>query len=158
MYPALAVHGVLTSKVEDVETLWVGGESGIEEPLVKRQGIPFRSIPAAGLHGVSPLALPGNLFKLGRGFLAARSILNDFKPDVLFFTGGYVAVPMALAARSLPSVLYVPDIEPGMAIKSIAGFADIIAVTTEQSQKFFNKQVYETGYPLRPDQHVQPAR
>ena len=38
-----------------------------------------------------------------------------------------------------------------MAIKSIARFADIIAVTTEQSQKFFNKQVYETGYPLRPD-------
>jgi UDP-N-acetylglucosamine--N-acetylmuramyl-(pentapeptide) pyrophosphoryl-undecaprenol N-acetylglucosamine transferase len=45
----------------------------------------------------------------------------------------------------------VPDIEPGMAIKSITRFVDIIAVTTEQSQKFFNKRVYESGYPLRPD-------
>jgi UDP-N-acetylglucosamine--N-acetylmuramyl-(pentapeptide) pyrophosphoryl-undecaprenol N-acetylglucosamine transferase len=134
-----------------VETLWVGGENGIEEPLVKRQGIPFRSIPAAGLHGVSPLVLPGNLLKLGRGFLAARGILNDFKPDVLFFTGGYVAVPMALAGRSFPSVLYVPDIEPGMALKSLAGFADVIAVTTEQSQQYFNKRIYETGYPIRPE-------
>ena len=151
MYPALAVHGVLTSKVEDVETLWVGSESGLEEPLVKRQGIPFRSIPAAGLHGVSPLALPGNLFKLGRGLIAARSILHEFKPDVLLFTGSYVAVPMALAGRSFPSVLYVPDIEPGMALKSLARFADVIAVTTEQSQQYFNKQVYETGYPIRPD-------
>ncbi len=38
-----------------------------------------------------------------------------------------------------------------MALKSLAGFADIIAVTTDQSQKFFNKSIYETGYPLRPD-------
>jgi UDP-N-acetylglucosamine--N-acetylmuramyl-(pentapeptide) pyrophosphoryl-undecaprenol N-acetylglucosamine transferase len=88
---------------------------------------------------------------LARGVLASYGILNDFKPDVLFFTGGYVAAPMAFAGRSIPSVLYVPDIEPGMAIKSIARFADVIAVTTEQSQKFFNKRVYETGYPLRPD-------
>jgi UDP-N-acetylglucosamine--N-acetylmuramyl-(pentapeptide) pyrophosphoryl-undecaprenol N-acetylglucosamine transferase len=151
VYPALAVHDVLASKVKDVKTLWVGGELGIEESLVKRQGIPFQSIPAAGVHGVSPLVLPRNLLMLGRGVLAAYSILNDFKPDVLFFTGGYVAAPMALAGRSIPSVLYVPDIEPGMAIKSVARFADVIAVTTEQSQKFFNKRVYETGYPLRPD-------
>jgi UDP-N-acetylglucosamine--N-acetylmuramyl-(pentapeptide) pyrophosphoryl-undecaprenol N-acetylglucosamine transferase len=134
-----------------VSTLWVGGERGIEESLVKRQGIPFQSIPAAGVHGVSPLVLPRNLIMLARGVLAAYSIINDFKPDVLFFTGGYVAAPMAFAGRSTPSVLYVPDIEPGMAIKSIARFADVIAVTTEQSQKFFNKRVYETGYPIRPD-------
>ena len=151
MYPALAVHDVLTSKVKDVKTLWVGGESGIEESLVKRQGIPFQSIPAAGVHGVSPLLLPRNFLMLARGILASYGILNDFKPDVLFFTGGYIAAPMALAGRSIPSVLYVPDIEPGMAIKSIARFTDVIAVTTEQSQKFFNKRVYETGYPLRPD-------
>jgi UDP-N-acetylglucosamine--N-acetylmuramyl-(pentapeptide) pyrophosphoryl-undecaprenol N-acetylglucosamine transferase len=151
VYPALAVHDVLASKVEDVETLWVGGEGGIEESLVKRHGIPFQSIPAAGVHGVSPLVLPRNLIMLARGVLAAFGILNDFKPDVLFFTGGYVAAPMAFAGRSIPSLLYVPDIEPGMAIRSIARFADIIAVTTEQSQTFFNKRVYETGYPLRPD-------
>ena len=151
MYPALAVHGVLTSKVDDVETLWVGGEGGMEESLVKRQEIPFRSIPAAGVHGVSPLVLPRNILTVGRGILAARRILNNFKPDVLFFTGGYVAVPMAIAGRSIPTLLYVPDIEPGMALKSLAGSADVIAVTTEQSQQFFNKRVYETGYPIRPE-------
>jgi UDP-N-acetylglucosamine--N-acetylmuramyl-(pentapeptide) pyrophosphoryl-undecaprenol N-acetylglucosamine transferase len=151
VYPALAVHAVLTSRVPDVKTLWVGGEGGIEEFLVKRQGIPFQSIPAAGVHGVSPLVLPRNFLLLARGVLASYGILNSFKPDVLFFTGGYVAAPMAFAGRSIPSVLYVPDIEPGMAIKSIARFADVIAVTTEQSQKFFNKRVYETGYPIRPE-------
>jgi len=151
VYPALAVHSALKAKVRDLDTLWVGGEGGMEESLVKRQGITFQSIPAAGIHGVGVVTLPRNLGMVGRGILASRRILNEFKPDVLFFTGGYVAVPMALAGRSIASMLYVPDIEPGMALKSLSGFADVIAVTIGQSQKFFNKKVFETGYPLRSD-------
>jgi UDP-N-acetylglucosamine--N-acetylmuramyl-(pentapeptide) pyrophosphoryl-undecaprenol N-acetylglucosamine transferase len=58
---------------------------------------------------------------------------------------------MALAGRSFSSLLYVPDIEPGMALKSLAGMADVIAVTTDESQQYFNKKVYQTGYPLRAD-------
>ncbi len=134
-----------------METLWVGGEGGMEESLVKRQSIHFQDIPAAGVHGVGIAAMPRNLAMLARGVLAARRSINKFKPDVLFFTGGYVAVPVALAGRSIPSLLYVPDIEPGLALKSLARFTDFIAVTTAESQKFFNKQVYETGYPLRAD-------
>ncbi|HLA08233.1 MAG TPA: UDP-N-acetylglucosamine--N-acetylmuramyl-(pentapeptide) pyrophosphoryl-undecaprenol N-acetylglucosamine transferase [Anaerolineales bacterium] len=151
IYPALAVHSALTAKVTDVDTLWVGGEGGMEESLVKRQGITFRSIPAAGVHGVSLVNLPRNLTLLGRGVFAARRILKDFQPDVLLFTGGYVAVPVALAGRSLPSLLFIPDIEPGMALKSLARFTDVIAVTTDRSQKYFKKKVLETGYPLRSD-------
>jgi UDP-N-acetylglucosamine--N-acetylmuramyl-(pentapeptide) pyrophosphoryl-undecaprenol N-acetylglucosamine transferase len=151
VYPALAVHSALMAKAPTLDTLWVGGEGGMEESLVKRLGIPFRAIPAAGVHGVGIAALPRNLVTITRGTFAARCILSDFKPDVMFFTGGYVAVPVALAGRSIPSVLYVPDIEPGMALKYLAGKADVIAVTTTDSQKFFNKKVYETGYPVRKD-------
>jgi UDP-N-acetylglucosamine--N-acetylmuramyl-(pentapeptide) pyrophosphoryl-undecaprenol N-acetylglucosamine transferase len=139
------------AKVRDLDTLWVGGEGGMEESLVKRQGIHYESIPAAGVHGVGLNRLPGNFVTIARGVLASRRILNDFKPDVLLFTGGYVAVPMALAGRSISSLLYVPDIEPGMALKSLAGMADAIAVTTDESQQYFNKKVYPTGYPLRAD-------
>ena len=145
VYPALAVHSALTAKVRDLDTLWVGGEGGMEESLVKRQGIAFQSIPAAGIHGVGLATMPRNLAMIGRGILASRRILKEFQPDVLFFTGGFVAVPMALAGRSISSMLYVPDIEPGMALKSLSGFADTIAVTTSQSQKFFNKKVL-TGF------------
>ena len=151
MYPALAVHSALTAKVRDLDTLWVGGEGGMEESLVKRQGITFQSIPAAGIHGVGLATMPRNLALIGRGILAARRILKEFQPDVLFFTGGYVAVPVALAGRSIASMLYVPDIEPGKALKSLSRFADMIAVTTSQSQKFFKKKVFETGYPIRTD-------
>ena len=151
MYPALAVHSALAVKVRNLDTLWVGGEGGMEEALVKRQGLTYQSIPAAGVHGVGLVTLPRNLAMVARGVLASRRILHEFKPDVLFFTGGYVAVPMALAGTSIPSMLYVPDIEPGVALKSMSRFADVIAVTTAQSQKFFKKKVFETGYPLRAD-------
>lgn len=123
----------------------------MEEDLVKRAGIPFRSVPAAGVHGVGLRALPGNLAKLTRGVLESRRILKDFKPDVLFFTGGYVAAPMALAGRDLPIVLYVPDIEPGLALKFLSYFADVITVTAPDSKKYFShpERIIHTGYPLR---------
>ena len=138
-------------KQPDVELLWVGGENGMEAELVKRAGLPFTSIPAAGLHGIGLRALPGNLAKLTRGLLASRKILRDFRPDILFFTGGYVAGPMAFAGRRVPTLVYVPDIEPGLALKSLARFADCIVVSAEDSQKYFSRKVLVTGYPVRPD-------
>ncbi len=151
MYPALAVHSALTAKVTDVDTLWVGGTGGMEESLVKRQGIAFESIPAAGIHGVDIVNMPRNLVLLAQGVFAARRLMKEFRPDVLFFTGGYVAAPVALAGRSIPTVLFVPDIEPGLALRSLTRFADEITVTTSQSQKYFRKKVRETGYPIRAD-------
>lgn len=135
--------------LEDV--LWVGGERGMEKEIVERNGIRFQGIPAAGLHGVGIKALPGNLLQLVRGFFEARDILRSFKPQAMLFTGGYVAAPVALAGRSVPSVLYVPDIEPGLALKSLARFADAIAVTTEDTRKYFplEKKIHVTGYPVR---------
>ena len=78
MYPALAVHSALTSQRPNVETLWVGGEGGMEEELVNRAGISYRSIPAAGVHGVGLRTLPGNIAKLTRGVAASRRILREF--------------------------------------------------------------------------------
>jgi len=151
VYPALAVYEALRSDPANVETLWVGGEGGMEEELVKRAGISYRAIPAAGVHGVGLRALPGNIGKLSRGVMQSRRILKEFKPDVLFFTGGYVAAPMAVAGRDLPIVLYVPDIEPGLALKFLSYFSDVVAVTAPDSSKFFPspERIVHTGYPLR---------
>jgi len=134
-----------------MEMLWVGGEGGMEASLVERAGIPFKSIPAAGVHGVGLKRLPGNLGRLARGVLASRRILAEFKPTVLFFTGGYVAVPMALAGRKIPSLLYVPDIEPGLALKALSRFATRIALTAPESRQFFPRKAKTvvTGYPVR---------
>ena len=133
--------------------LWVGGEGGIEADLVQKAGLPYVAIPAAGVHGVGLRALPRNLARLARGYFAARRIIKEFKPQVLLFTGGYIAVPMALAGRSVPSLLYVPDIEPGLALQALSQLASTIAVTTETSLVHIpkRKRVVITGYPTRPE-------
>jgi UDP-N-acetylglucosamine--N-acetylmuramyl-(pentapeptide) pyrophosphoryl-undecaprenol N-acetylglucosamine transferase len=150
-----------------LEVLWIGGVGGMEAELVKRAGVPFESIPAAGVHGVGLRALPGNLWKLFQGFLQSRRLIRDFQPQVMLFTGGFVAVPVALAGRlgtgrgSRPrSLLYVPDIEPGLALKTLARFASCIAVTVAQSREYFSahQDVMVTGYPTRPElQRLDPV-
>lgn len=73
---------------------------------------------------------------------------------MLFVTGGYASVPVALAAWMLrtPILVYLPDIEPGLAVRLIARLATRVAVTTADSQAYFpaGKSVV-TGYPLRPE-------
>ena len=108
MYPALAVLQTETNK--STRVLWVGSDDGLEADLVKRAGIAYLGIPAAGLHGVNILSIPKRLFKLAKGYIAAKKIIREYKPDVMFFTGGYVGFPVALAGRKIPSVLFVPDI------------------------------------------------
>ena len=133
--------------------LWIGGEGGMEADLVAREAIPFEAIPAAGVHGVGLRALPGNLWRLVRGTLAARRLVRQFQPDVMLFTGGYVAAPVAVASPGIPKLLYVPDIEPGMALKFLARFANRIAVSAEPSRSYFPRaeKVVVTGYPTRPE-------
>jgi UDP-N-acetylglucosamine--N-acetylmuramyl-(pentapeptide) pyrophosphoryl-undecaprenol N-acetylglucosamine transferase len=136
-----------------VEVLWVGGEGGMEARLLERANMSFKTIPAAGVHGVGLKTLPRNVIRLVRGYFAARRILHEFKPDVLFFTGGYVAIPMALAGMRIPTALYVPDIEPALALKTLARFADKIAVTAQESFHYFShrERLILTGYPTRAD-------
>jgi len=95
VYPALTVTETLNPHEDTL--LWVGSVGGMEADLVKRAGLPFKAIPAAGVHGVSLRKLPGNLARLWQGYWQSRRILKEFDPDVLLFTGGYVAIPMALA-------------------------------------------------------------
>ncbi len=140
---------------DELQVLWVGGKGGMEADLVKREGVRFEAIPAAGVHGVGLGSLPGNLWQLSGGFLSSRRILRKFRPEVVFFTGGYVAVPMAFAVRlagRIRSLLYVPDIEPGLALKTIAHFSDCVTMTVEDSGAFFPKHPSKvvTGYPVRP--------
>jgi len=148
VYPALAVAGALGKKAE---LLWVGGEGGMEVSLVGRAGVPFASVPAAGVHGVGLRALPGNLWRLLRGFFAARREIKRFRPHAMFFTGGYVAVPVALAGFGVPKAVFVPDIEPGLALRLVSRLSKLVMVTSEESRAYYPKgrEIVVTGYPVR---------
>lgn len=130
----------------------------MEAELVQREGIPFEAIPASAVHGVGLKTLVG-LNNAMRGYFAARKIVARYQPDVMLLTGGYVAVPVAFAGRHVPTLLYVPDIEPGWALKATAWFADKVALLAEDSRAYFprtrpqgamrpNKFVV-TGHPVR---------
>jgi UDP-N-acetylglucosamine--N-acetylmuramyl-(pentapeptide) pyrophosphoryl-undecaprenol N-acetylglucosamine transferase len=175
VYPALAVLKALQAgegsrwqldrqeilsplESNNLEVLWVGGEGGIEVDLISREEIEFTTIPAAGVHGVGLRVLPGNLWQIIKGYFSARRIIKEFHPQVMFFTGGYLAVPVALAGRSIISrkfrpriLVYVPDIEPGLALRLLAILSDRIAVTVEDSMSYFSNRskIDVTGYPVR---------
>ena len=156
MYPALAAVQSLTQYSADqnipLETLWVGSLGGMEQALVERAGLKIELIPAAGLRGKNPAAALKSLWALRQGRHAAGRLIEKYRPDVLFVTGGYVCVPVTLAASrtNVPTLIYLPDIEPGLAIKFLARYAHRVAVTAAESRQFFAPgQAVVTGYPVR---------
>jgi UDP-N-acetylglucosamine--N-acetylmuramyl-(pentapeptide) pyrophosphoryl-undecaprenol N-acetylglucosamine transferase len=135
-----------------VEPLYLGGAGSVEERLAERAGLRFASVPAGGVHGLAPWRVARNLVRLIQGFLGALRLGRRERPEVLFVTGGYASVPVALAAWALrvPILVYLPDIEPGLAVRFVAWLATRVAVTTEESRVYFpaDKTVV-TGYPVR---------
>lgn len=127
----------------------------MEADLVPKAGLSFKAIPAAGLHGVGLSRLPGNAMRLLQGYFAARPMVREFSPDVVLLTGGYVGVPVALAASGIPKVSYVPDLEPALALRWINRMVDAIAVTAEQTRPHLprGRKVVVSGYPTRPELH-----
>ena len=147
--PALAVLQSLDKDSSSI--LWVGSKIGMDSDLITRAGIPFKAIPGGAVHGVGLKALWG-LFQLTLGYFAARKLIAEFKPDVLFFTGGYTAIPTGLAGRKVPTLVCLPDIEPALALRVISRFADVIAVPSESSKSYFSKvkaEIKVSGYPTR---------
>jgi undecaprenyldiphospho-muramoylpentapeptide beta-N-acetylglucosaminyltransferase len=152
VYPALAIVERLVNSDRQLGILWIGGEGGVEQALVERAGIPFTAIPAGGLHGVGIVRMARNTLKLAAGTLKAWQLIGRHKPQALLTTGGFVSAPAAVACwlRRVPILLYLPDIEPGLAVKFVAKFAAQIGVTTEDSKKYFPaRKTIVTGYPTR---------
>jgi UDP-N-acetylglucosamine--N-acetylmuramyl-(pentapeptide) pyrophosphoryl-undecaprenol N-acetylglucosamine transferase len=132
--------------------LFVGSVDGMEHTLVAREGIPFQAIHAGGIAGVGAAQFLRSAVKLFRGLISAWGIVRSFKPHVVLLTGGFVGVPIALAAwlRRVPSVVYLPDVEPGLAVKAMNLFATKVAATTEASGMYVpQRKLVVTGYPVR---------
>jgi UDP-N-acetylglucosamine--N-acetylmuramyl-(pentapeptide) pyrophosphoryl-undecaprenol N-acetylglucosamine transferase len=151
VYPALAVLQAVKDHADQV--LWIGSESQMEPALLAGLDLEYSAIPAAGMHGVGFLSVPGNLVRLARGWRASADLIKRFRPHVIFYTGGYIGVPVAMAAGKIPAVVFVPDIEPGFAHHFLFRKAATIAVTTQDSKDHIraNAEPIVTGYPVRKD-------
>ena len=124
--------------------------------MVTRAGLRFVGVPAGGVHGLVPQQAARNLAKLMQGWRAAYRLGRRERPAALFATGGYASMPVALAAWALraPILVYLPDVEPGLAVRFIARLAARTAVTVEDSRVYFpSRKAVVTGYPVRAEFH-----
>jgi UDP-N-acetylglucosamine--N-acetylmuramyl-(pentapeptide) pyrophosphoryl-undecaprenol N-acetylglucosamine transferase len=151
VFPGVAV--AQAAKRLGAETLFVGRRGGPEEKWLQDVRLPFRGLPASGM--------PRNLWpkpwfrfaaNQAMGLVGAWGVLSDFKPDVVFSTGGYASASVSVAAalRGIPVILLEPNVRPGLAARFLAPFAKRVATGFEETQKSFSKgKVVWTGIPVR---------
>ncbi len=123
----------------------------MERELAGREGLAYLGVPAGGVHGVGPLQMAGNTFRLLRGARVAQRALRCERPDALLTTGGYVSVPVAMAAylHRVPQLVFLPDIEPALSVKLVTRLAARVGVTVADSNAFLpTEKCVVTGYPL----------
>ena len=106
IYPVLAVATAVKDALKDaggrvtLELLYVGTAEEREAELVRRTGLPFRTISSGPIRGQSPLEVTVNAIKIGKGWLESLKVLRDFSPQAVLSTGGYASFPLAMAAYS----------------------------------------------------------
>ncbi|HID65248.1 MAG TPA: undecaprenyldiphospho-muramoylpentapeptide beta-N-acetylglucosaminyltransferase [Anaerolineae bacterium] len=150
VYPALAVVEAL--EPGEGEIRYLGSAPSIEAELVARAGLPFVSISAAPIRGRAPWTVVRNLIQTLAGVRQALREIEGFGPEAIFVTGGYVSVPVVVAGwlRRVPILIYLPDIEPGLAVRVLSRLARRVAVSVEESQRYFPApKTAVTGYPVR---------
>ena len=155
IYPALSVTSRLREQgVADEAFLWVGTGGQMEELLVPRAGLKLETINGGPIVGVSVRTKLMNGVKLMWSLGRSWRLFSRFRPDVLFMTGGYVNVPVALVGRvrHVPSAIFLPDVEPGTAIRFLSRIVDCVACSVPPSTNFFVRdKTIVTGYPVRPE-------
>jgi UDP-N-acetylglucosamine--N-acetylmuramyl-(pentapeptide) pyrophosphoryl-undecaprenol N-acetylglucosamine transferase len=154
VYPAFAVieRLIATRGVAAEDVAWVGRPASIEQELVTRQGLPFWPISTGALRGRSPIQALKSVGNLIRGAVEGRRLIREWKPDVVFSTGGYVTAPLTLAAwrEHVPVMIYLPDMEPGLAVRQLSRFVTRICVSFDSVAAHFDRRnVLVTGYPVR---------
>ena len=152
MFPALAVVRALRARRTDAEFQWLGGYRGFEAGIVSEAGIPFRRLLLRSLRTVDLSAHavldPARLALSQPQALAA---LASWRPDAIFTTGGYVALPVVTAAATLrvPVLLWEGNVVPGRSTRVIARLVRAIAVAFAPTCEALRGECFVTGTPVR---------
>jgi UDP-N-acetylglucosamine--N-acetylmuramyl-(pentapeptide) pyrophosphoryl-undecaprenol N-acetylglucosamine transferase len=157
IYPALAVARSLSASPEAPELRWLGGHRGLEANLVPAAGIPLRRLTARSLRtteaDVHAILDP---IRLGISVLQASALLVRERPAAIFTTGGYVAIPVLMAAAPLriPVVMWEGNVTPGRSVRATARLAASLAVSFEATCRALGgaapgRPCFVTGTPIR---------
>ncbi len=155
--PALAIAQYLKQKQPDIQILYVGNKGGMEERLVPKAGIDFKSIKVKGFSRKKTFKAIIDNFKTVALAVSAisdcKKIIDDFKPDICIGTGGYVSGPVLKAANSkgIPILIHEQNAFPGVANKMLSQKADAVMLAIADAQKYMkqNCKFFVTGNPVR---------
>lgn len=137
---------------EGFEVKYIGSKDGIEKEIINNNKIPYFEISSGKLRRYFDVKNFSDPFKVIKGVFEASKVLNAEKPDVIFSKGGFVSVPVVIAAslKGIPVIAHESDMTPGLANKIAAPFCNKLCVTFRESLKYIkhNKGVL-TGSPIR---------
>ena len=139
------------------ELHYAGLRDGIEHDLISKiPDVTFHEIESGKLRRYLSLKNLASPFKVIKGVSQAKKLVKSLKPDVVFSKGGFVSVPVVMAARGkCPVVCHESDYTPGLANKIASRYADTVCVTFEDtirlSKPNIAKKMVHTGTPIRPE-------
>ena len=131
---------------------YIGSYEGIEKKLIEELGIPYYGISSGKLRRYFDLKNFSDPFRVLKGFSQARKILKQLKPDVVFSKGGFVTVPVVIAASRLkiPALIHESDMTPGLANKLCLSSATKICCNfPETASNLPADKAVLTGTPIR---------
>ncbi|HEI7613131.1 TPA: undecaprenyldiphospho-muramoylpentapeptide beta-N-acetylglucosaminyltransferase [Staphylococcus aureus] len=145
-----------TALSQGYEALYIGSKNGIEIEMIESQlpEIKYYPISSGKLRRYISLENAKDVFKVLKGILDARKVLKKEKPDLLFSKGGFVSVPVVIAAKSLniPTIIHESDLTPGLANKIALKFAKKIYTTFEETLNYLPKEKADfIGATIRED-------
>lgn len=152
VYPALAVARSLQALPDAPELAWLGGRRGIEGRVVPATGIRFRALLLRSLRSVDAnLHAILDPLRLIASVPQALATLIAWRPDAIFTTGGFVAIPALLAAALLrvPAVLWEGNSVPGRSVRATSRLALAKAVSFAEAGERLGGAWYLTGTPIR---------
>jgi UDP-N-acetylglucosamine--N-acetylmuramyl-(pentapeptide) pyrophosphoryl-undecaprenol N-acetylglucosamine transferase len=151
LFPAIAVAQVLEQSQFQME--WLGVRDRLESQLVPKQ-YPLHIVPVEGLQTKPSLKTLAILGKFILSFWQTRRLLQKGQFQGVFTTGGYIAAPAILAARSLglPSILHESNALPGKVTRFLSRWCTVVAVGFAAAQDHLpNKRTVVVGTPVRQD-------
>lgn len=149
--PHLAILPVL--RAQNWNILYIGSE-GLEKQLIRDAGIPFASISTGKLRRYWSWKNLTDILRVVIGILQAVFLIARFRPHVVFSKGGFVSVPVSIAAWLLrvPVVSHESDISPGLANRIIGKFAQLTLYAFPETARFLSKdRSILVGLPIRPE-------
>ncbi len=130
----------------------VGRRDGVAERLVVAAGLRLETLDVSGVHAGTPGGMARAASQLTRATLEARRLLRVMRPDVVVGSGGYVSVPVVVAAlaQQIPVVLLEQNAVPGRATRLLARRARVVAASFAETARYLpHARVVHTGNPIR---------